>query len=150
MNQWNLIALTLVAGIAAAAAALAHDEKDPRHIAMTGLGKDMKAIAGQLKAGQLDADTAAAAGRIAATGERLLALFPAGSGGHHSRAKAEIWSDWAGFAAKNDAFRRAAADLRSAAADGDAGAVAAALQATGKTCKGCHQAYRKPKKKADG
>jgi cytochrome c556 len=131
----------------AASVATAHDKEDPRHIAMVGLGKDMKAIAAVAN-GEADsgAETLAAASRIAETSEKLLDLFPEGSGGHGSRAKPEIWTDWAGFTQRNDEFRAAAGTLRAAVASGDAFAVGDALTATGKTCKGCHQAYRLPKK----
>jgi cytochrome c556 len=138
-----LAAAILLAG----GAATAHDKEDPRHIAMEALGKDMKAIAAVAN-GEADsgAETLAAASRIAETSEKLLALFPEGSGGHGSRAKPEIWTDWAGFTQRNDEFRAAAGTLRTTVASGDAFAIGDALAATGKTCKGCHQSYRLPKK----
>lgn len=126
--------------------AVAHDEKDPRHQAMTALGQSMKAISETLKSGQpIDAETQSHAQTIVEVGDRMLRLFPQGSGGHHSRAKPEIWSDWSGFTAKADAFETAGGDLAKAVADGDRDQVASALKAGGATCGGCHKPYRKPK-----
>ncbi len=59
-----------------------------------------------------------------------------------SRAKAEIWSDPDGFAAKFDALEKAATGLVGAA---DAAAVGAGMGALGGACKGCHEGYRGPK-----
>ena len=127
--------------------ASAHDEKDPRHKAMTGLAHSMKAISQTLKSGAaIDDDTGRHAAAIAETSARMLALFPQGSGGHHGRAKPEIWSDWAGFAAKAEDMEAAADDLVDAVGIGDPAAVGAALKAVGATCGGCHDLYRKPKK----
>jgi len=127
--------------------ALAHDEKDPRHIAMTALGKHMKAIAAVAKGEAAASDnTLEAAQNIAATAQRMLDLFPEGSGGGHSRSKPEIWQDWVGFQDASRQFADAANGLVSAARGGDRKIIGTALAATGKTCKTCHQAYRKPKK----
>lgn len=59
-----------------------------------------------------------------------------------SRAKAEIWSDPAGFAAGFEKLATASAALIDAA---DAGAVGAGMGAIGGSCKDCHQSYRGPK-----
>jgi len=138
--------LVAIAAVAVPVVGSAHDSKDPRHIAMTGLAKDMKAIAGQAKAGRIEPSAVAAAARVEDTAGRMLELFPAGSGTAHDRAKPEIWSDWAGFTAKATEFERAAADLLAATASGDPGRVGMALKAAGQSCKSCHRPYRKPKK----
>ncbi len=77
----------------------------------------------------------------------LLVLFPQGSGGGKSRAKPEIWSDWAGFQKAVANFQAAAPGLVPAAKSGDAGKIKAATGAVGKACGGCHKPYRAPKKK---
>lgn len=59
-----------------------------------------------------------------------------------SRAKAEIWSDPEGFAAKFADLEKASAAMIGAA---DAAAVGAGLGPMGGSCKSCHEAYRGPK-----
>ena len=124
----------------------AHDDKDPRHIAMSTLGKNMKAIKGAVKAGKITPDLQKRAGEIAEISTRLLSLFPEGKQAVDSRAKPEIWSDAAGFKKANDKFIGAAAVLVKAVGSGDPAAVGAALKGAGKTCGGCHKPYRLPKK----
>lgn len=67
--------------------------------------------------------------------------FPEGSGGGKSRAKAEIWSDRAGFD-KSMAEAKAAASAMAAATD--EATFLAQMKALGGTCKGCHEKYRLP------
>ena len=62
----------------------------------------------------------------------------------NTRAKAEIWSDAAGFE-KSATDLEAAADALVAAAGADLAAVQAAMGAAGQTCSACHKAYRGPK-----
>lgn len=59
-----------------------------------------------------------------------------------SRAKAEIWSDPDGFAAKFTDLETASAAMIGAA---DAAAVGAGLGPIGGACKACHETYRGPK-----
>ncbi len=77
----------------------------------------------------------------------ILSLFPEGSGGEKSRAKPEIWGDWANFEKAALAFQAAVPGLVPAAKSGDVVRIGAAVGAVGKTCGGCHKPYRKPKKK---
>ncbi len=72
--------------------------------------------------------------------------FPAGSdaAAGKTRAKAEIWSDAAGFKAANEKAVAATAALVAATNSGDAAAVTAALGGVTGTCAGCHGAYRGP------
>ena len=76
-----------------------------------------------------------------------LLLFPKDSGGGKSRAKAEIWSDWAGVEEKIKALQAAALGLPAAAKSCDSAKIGAAVKATGSACGSCHKAYRAPKKK---
>ncbi|MGC1494637.1 MAG: cytochrome c [Sulfitobacter sp.] len=59
-----------------------------------------------------------------------------------SRAKAEIWSDAAGFADKFADLEKASAAMIGAA---DVDAVKAGMGAIGGACKACHESYRGPK-----
>lgn len=59
-----------------------------------------------------------------------------------SRAKAEIWSDPAGFAAKFTDMENAAATLMTVS---DIDGLRAGMGALGGSCKGCHETYRGPK-----
>jgi cytochrome c556 len=69
-------------------------------------------------------------------------LFPEGSGGGDTRAKAEIWSDRAGF---DKAMQEAQAAAGAMAAVTDEAAYMPAMKTLGGTCKGCHDKYRLPK-----
>jgi len=72
--------------------------------------------------------------------------FPPGSDSSagKTRAKAEIWSDSAGFKAAVDRAITASGQLVSAVNSGDAAQVTAAAGAMQQTCAGCHGAYRGP------
>jgi cytochrome c556 len=61
-----------------------------------------------------------------------------------TRAKAEIWSDAAGFE-KASTDLESAADALLEAAGTDLAALQAAMGAAGKTCGACHETYRGPR-----
>ena len=116
--------------------------------------KRLKAAGGAMQAlSQYDGSNAEAAIAAAKTiddvaGE-IVGFFPEGSGPggagiEKTRAKPEIWSDWAGFEAKAKAFDDAAALLTTAAASNDLGAIKTAAGEVGKACKACHESYRGP------
>ena len=97
-----------------------------------------------------DTQTMVAAAKIInATAKKLAAddLWPKGSGGGETRAKMEIWQDMAGFKAKLKATENASANLIKVSMGGNLGAAKGAFGAMGKTCGGCHKAFRAPKKK---
>ena len=86
------------------------------------------------------ADPAAA---LAKWGGAYPALFPEGTQtGHDTKAKPEIWSDRAGFDKAAAAFVVASEKLTEAAKSGDKALFAAAFSEEGKTCGGCHRAYK--------
>lgn len=88
-----------------------------------------------------DAATAAANAEIVATMSRLpFVAFVDGS--QSGKAKAEIWSDRAGFNAAASKMQEEAGKLAAAARSGNADQVRAAFGATAGTCKGCHDNYR--------
>lgn len=61
-----------------------------------------------------------------------------------TRAKAEIWTDAAGFK-KSATDLEAAADGLVAATGADVSALQTAMGAAGKTCSACHETYRGPR-----
>ena len=58
-----------------------------------------------------------------------------------SEALPKIWDNWEDFAKMADKLETASADLSAAITSGDRAAMGAALNATGKSCKGCHDEY---------
>jgi cytochrome c556 len=118
-----------------------------RHDHYEDMGRAMKGIGDQLKAGSPDM---AVIQRHAATvhgfGPQILGWFPEGSGPEsgRTRAKAEIWSDAAGFRAANERFQQASGAFNQAAQSGDLAAVRAALPALRQSCSNCHDKYRGP------
>lgn len=69
-------------------------------------------------------------------------LFPAGSGEGDTHALAGIWEDTEGFAAAVAKAQQATAELSTAVAGGNRGAIMGAFGDVGKACKGCHENYR--------
>ena len=69
-------------------------------------------------------------------------VFPEGSRVSDTESSPEIWSDREGFDAAMDQFVAAANQMAGAAESGDMGQVGPAMQALGKSCKGCHDNYR--------
>ncbi|MEI8358470.1 MAG: cytochrome c [Deltaproteobacteria bacterium] len=112
-----------------------------RHEIMEGIGRDAKAIGAAMKAGK-PADAAKPASDIAAKIDPFLKLFPEGSSGQGSRAKAAVWSD-------RGKFDQVGADLKDkatavAAAANSGGDVKAASTAMFQDCKSCHDQFREP------
>jgi len=88
---------------------------------------------------------AADAATAAALAKDLPSWFPKGSGpeaGVKTAAKAEIWTDAAGFAAAAGKLADETARLQQVATAGDLDAVKAQARATGGACKACHDTYR--------
>lgn len=134
-------------GSAAVADDHKHEHKLPagpihdRHELMEEIGRHAKKIGDAGKAGNKKA-IAPEAEAIAAKAKTALALFPPGSTHAESRAKPEIWKDWAKFEADMVAMEKAAANLATvAAAEGDT--ASASKQLFG-ACKSCHDAFRVP------
>ena len=69
--------------------------------------------------------------------------FGLGTDKGETRAKPEIWSQPDKFKSAQEAFEKAAAGLNQAAQAGDEAAFKAAFAAAGKSCKGCHDDFRK-------
>jgi len=79
---------------------------------------------------------------LAQWGTALPAMFAPSTANVPSRAKAEVWTDQAEFAAKAKAFADATAALAAAAKADDKDAFTAALASTGAACKGCHESFQ--------
>lgn len=82
---------------------------------------------------------------LAETAALMGDLFPEGSGDGETEALPAIWSDPEGFKKAVDMMRDSSAKLAEATASGDQDAVMAAFGAVGKSCKGCHDNFRKKK-----
>lgn len=165
-SKWNRgAAMAVAVGIGAAIAAggaLAHDDKMPanaspatkaayaRHQNFEKLGAAFKALNDELRKGSPNKAVLASNARAMATmADALPTWFPRGSGVEArpmSEARAEVWTDAAGFAAAASKLRVETAKLSRLAAAGDVGAVKGQTRETFLACKGCHETYRQEKK----
>lgn len=66
-----------------------------------------------------------------------------GQGRERTTASPEIWSKWAGFEKEMKAFEVSTQKISTLVASGDTKAAAAEVGALGKSCKSCHDSYRK-------
>jgi cytochrome c556 len=107
-------------------------------------GSAFKAVKDGLQGGHADPDRIRdAAAQFQQTAGRIASWFPSSTGpdaGIKTAARAEIWSDAAGFKQAGDQFaeqaRKFAALAASDTVDPDA------LKSLGATCAGCHDKYR--------
>ncbi len=114
-----------------------------RHELMEEIGKQAKALNGALKSGDT-AGVAPPAEAIARLAPRIVKLFPEGSTDPKSRAKPEIWQKFDQFEALAGQLETSSAALAvGAKAGADVQALAAKVM---RTCKGCHENFRTPKK----
>lgn len=107
-------------------------------------------ILGGMAKGEMEYDAAlaqAAADNVVAVASlNQLTAWPEGSGmggTEGTKAKMDIWTDFAGFQEKWGALAPAAAKLQAAAGQG-ATEIGASLGPVGGACKGCHDTYRAP------
>ena len=151
----RLAALSLALAVGFAGVALAQTPgakaAAARHENFKSLGSTFKGLNDELKKDAPDKAVMAAAGaKMKAASAKLPTWFPKGSGievDPKSEAKAEVWSDAAGFAGAVKNFQAEAGKLQIATASGDVAAIKAQARATGGACKGCHDKYRVPKDK---
>ena len=132
------IGLSMIAGTVVA------DVVDDRKKGFKAHVDNIKAVKAALDSGNAAA-AVAPAGDMAAFAKQIVSLFPQGSGAGDTRAKEEIWSDWAKFQAVAAAHVDETEKLVQAAQSGDTGALGAQLKATGESCGACHKPFRKPK-----
>jgi cytochrome c556 len=158
-------ALALTAGLAfAASAALAHEgHKGPppktpggkaawaRHENFKAQGAAFKAVLDELKKDAPDqAVLKSNAAKLKASSTELPSWFPKGSGpesGVKTDAKAEVWSDAAGFAAAANRLQVEVSKFQQLATAGDVAGMKAQSRVVGGACKNCHEKYRVPEKK---
>jgi cytochrome c556 len=79
---------------------------------------------------------------LAELSRNLTRLFPEGSDFGETRAKQEIWDQWARFEEAAENSKKATADFAAAAAGRNSAQIANAFKNVGKSCKGCHKDFR--------
>ena len=79
---------------------------------------------------------------LAELNRNLTRLFPEGSDFGETKAKEEIWDQWAKFEQASADAKKATADFAAAAGGGEPRQIANAFKAVGKSCKGCHKDFR--------
>ncbi len=120
-----------------------------RQTLMSGVGADMSAIGTILKNRlAMPGHVESHARQLAASAKLIGAAFKNDLGQDATDAQPKIWSDWSGFEAAIADLDKAANALADAAASGDPKAVGPAVKGLGKSCGGCHEAYRKPKEES--
>jgi cytochrome c556 len=158
MTTTALVAALAVAALGAAAGAALAQEAAPttpggkavlaRQAHYKELNKAVGGVGAELRKETPDkAVIAANAATAAGLAKDLPSWFPKGSGpeaGVKTAAKAEIWTDAAGFAAAVTKLQDETAKLQTVAAAGDMDAIKAQARATFGACKNCHDQYRAP------
>ncbi len=144
----RLLLATLAAAITLPATAQYAKPEDAvkfRQAAYTIMGNQMGRINAQLKSGKPDvAAIAAAASTLTAVDHLPWDAFGAGTDMvNNSRAKPEIWQQQAKFKQLSNEFVSASDKLAAAAKGGDVKAIQAAFGETGKSCKACHDQFRR-------
>lgn len=142
-----VVGLTCLAGAAGARPpqASAADVIKGRQAAMMLSGAAMASIKGSIDAGQPSAGQRFSTRALSRWAHAVPGMFPAGSGaeaGVQTNAKAEIWSDRAGFEARAADYAAAADRLAELAAGEDAAAFAAQWTAVRASCQACHDSYK--------
>lgn len=151
----SLIAMTATFSIVSAAYAAGHLTEDQQRAmnarqAHMGLYSFNLATLGAMVQNNAPYDAAAAsaaAANLAALGsidQTSYWVEGTDSSVEGSRAKSEIWTDAAGFAAQKEGFAAAATALAAVAGDG-LPVMQAAFGPVGQSCGSCHEAYRVPR-----
>lgn len=105
-------------------------------------GSNMGAIKGAIDRAEDPKTMTFAANALVAWSKALPGLFPAGSQTAQSKAKAEIWSDRAGFDGVAKSFTDDALLLRDYAKAGDAASFATQWTKLRSNCAACHDKYK--------
>jgi len=152
MKRWIVAGAVALMCAGGAAGAQEDDSLSPAEIvaarqAALGLsGVAMGSIKAGLDSGAELRSLGFPTGTLAKWAAALPSMFPAGTGpdtiGEGTRAKAEIWTDRAGFEAKAADYAAATARLRDAVASGDAALAQTEWAAVRTSCGSCHDAYR--------
>jgi len=112
-----------------------------RHELMESIGANAKKVGKAVKAGD-NPTVANAAEKINKASGQIVSLYPEGSLHAKSRAKPEIWKNWAEFTADAQKLQDTSAKLVTVAKD--KGDIGAASKAMFDTCKSCHDQFRTP------
>ena len=142
------IAVLATLAIAASGVGIAQDAIGQRKAVMKAVGSNIKTGADMVKGTiPYDAGKAGEAMGVVASGwEAFSKHFPKGSeAGGETTASPKIWESFADFDMKGKKLASDATAAQKAAADGE-NAFKAAFGEVAKNCKGCHDAYRVPKK----
>ena len=153
MNSTAKLALTVAAliagaGVATPAAAQFAKPEDAikyRKAAFTVMATHFGRVAAMAN-GRIPFDAKAAADNadLATTMSKLpFVAFIPGTDKGETKAEAKIWSEPDKFKAASEAMQTEMAKLDTAAKSGSLDAIKAAVGDTGKSCKSCHDAYRK-------
>jgi cytochrome c556 len=148
-----VVAGLVIAGFAGAVVAQAQEDLvAKRRTAMVGAARSSGGLRAVAATGAITPEQAPA---IKAEGDKIVAAFdllkdpanwPKGTGkddgASGSFAKAEVWTDAAGFAAAMDAAVKAAATVKAASDAADPAALKTAQAALQTTCNSCHSKYR--------
>lgn len=116
-----------------------------RQAAMMLSGVAMGAVKSAIDAGQPPASQRFNTRALARWAHAVPGMFPAGTGpesGVQTNAKAEVWSDRAGFEESAAAYAAAAYRLAELAAGDDAAAFAAQWAVVRQSCQSCHDVYK--------
>ena len=117
-----------------------------RHEGMEQIGKSTKTIKRTLESSSPDVATIQkAAATIADLAAKSPTWFPEGTGPDVGKtgAKPEIWQTYPDFVAKDRDFLKAAQAFNATVATGNLDAIKAGFADLGKSCKACHDKYRK-------
>ncbi len=148
MKNSMSIALAVCVSLAVAGSAVAAIDAaavlKTRSDGMKSQGAALKGLGQGLASGGSAADLKVFSAKLVETSGQLPGWFPKGSGpesGLKTKAKADIWSDAAGFKAAADNFKTQAGKLDATVAGGDMDAIKAQFGATRAACKSCHEKY---------
>jgi cytochrome c556 len=115
-----------------------------RRAAFKELLREFEPMGTMLRDNAFDAQRfAAQAAKVKALSDRPWQYFEPGTQYPPSHAKDEVWSKPAEFDAQRQAFLTATDKLAAVAGTKDAKVAAAAFQAAEKTCKDCHDGFKK-------
>ena len=139
----SLITAALLAISANTQASEAENYIKYRQAMMKAIGGHMGA-ASQIMRGKVapDGDLLMHALALAELNRNLTRLFPEGSDFGETKAKEEIWDQWAKFEQAAADAKQATADFAAAAGGGEPSQIANAFKAVGESCKGCHKDFR--------
>ena len=110
---------------------------------MKSVGGQMSSVVAIMKGNVFSENLGTHIAALAQMAEIVPTVFPEGSGFTKSEALPKIWEQPAEFKKHMDDFVAAARKLGSVGPAGDMAAIGPAVQALGKTCKGCHDDFRK-------